>query len=172
VSDAMPEVKVDIKNVRVEALLHRTRLQRLLSRTARFLSHPGFLIFEVVLHVGWVLLNVRLVPGVAAWDPYPFGLLGGLASIQALFIGLLILMHAEHEAHVAEIREEMELQVSLHAEHEVSKVLRMLTEVQAALGVRSNEQNAELRRMSRPVDPDHLMKATEQHIHDVEKEVE
>jgi uncharacterized membrane protein len=168
----MPEMKSEIKNIRVEALLHRGLMQKLLSHTSRFLSGPTFFLAETVFHVGWVVLNLGVVPGVPAWDPYPFGLLGGLASIQALFIGLLILMHAQNEGRVAELREEMELQVSLHAEHETSKVLRMLAEVHSALGIRSAEHDSEFAAMSKPIDPDHLMKVTEQHIKETEKEVE
>jgi uncharacterized membrane protein len=68
-------------------------------------------------------------------------MLGGLASMQALFIGLLILMYAQHESHIAEGREEVDLQVALHSERETSKVLRMLTELHNSLVIRSNEHD-------------------------------
>src|SRR5690606_23965165 len=94
----------------------------------------------------------------------PFSLLTGLASAQALFIGLLILMYEERSAEVEEVRAETELQVSLHAERETTKLLRMMAEVHRALGIRSEEHDAELAEMEQPLDPERLRETTEDEL--------
>lgn len=161
--------KDEIINVRAEAARSRTPLQRALVRVARAISHPWFFAAELALHTGWVVMNTGWVPGISPWDPYPFGLLAGLASVQALFIGLLILMYAEQESRMGEVREEMELQVALHDERETSKVLRMLTEIQDALGIHGAERDRELELMSKPIDPEQLREVTRQHIEEADE---
>src|SRR5688500_4129664 len=103
-SGSVAEVtKREILNVRAEAVRQRTPLQRALTRIASILSSPIFFISEVVFHLGWIALNSGAVPGVRPWDPFPFAFLTGTASVQALFIGLLILMYAEHDSHISDV---------------------------------------------------------------------
>lgn len=166
---ALRRSKDEIINVRADAVSRRTPLEAAIARMARMLAHPGFVLAEAALHGGWIVLNTGVVPGVEPWDPYPFSFLTGMASVQALFIGLLILMYAEQDSHVGELREEMDLQVALHSEREASKILRMLVEVQRALGVQSQEQDEELRLMSQPLDPAHLRQVTEEHLREAEE---
>lgn len=162
------EGKDEVLNVRADAVRHRTALQHVLAAVSKVLAHPLFFFGEVALHVGWIVLNAGVLPGTTAWDPYPFSFLTGMASVQALFIGLLILMYARHEAMIAEVREEMDLQVALHSERETSKVLRMLTDVHHSLGVASAEHDRELEVMSQPLDPVHLKRTTEEHIQETQ----
>lgn len=164
------EGKGEVMNVRAEAIRGQSPLHHALTAIANVLSHPYFFIGEVVLHGGWIVLNTVPLPGVQPWDPYPFSLLTGLASVQALFIGLLILMFAQREADIAELREEVDLQVVLHSERETSKVLRMLAELHEALGVRSKENDRELEVMSQPLDPQRLKRSTEDDIEAAEEE--
>jgi uncharacterized membrane protein len=161
--------KEQILNVRAEAARRRTPLERMLASTARSLAHPLFFAGEVVFHLAWVALNALLLPGPLRWDPFPFPLMTGLASLQALLIGLLILMYEERSARVQEVREETELQVNLHAERETTKLLRMMAEVHRALGIPSREHDAELSQMERPLDPARLRSTTEEELREVEE---
>lgn len=161
--------KDEILVVREDALRRRTLLQRWLERVAQTLAHPAFFLGEAAFHVLWVLANSGWVPDITPWDPYPFGFLFGLASVQAFFVGLLILMHTRFESRIGELREEIDLQVALHAERETTKLLRMVAEVQRALGITSCEFDAELREMAQPLRPDRLMRETEEHLDDAKR---
>ena len=156
--------KEQILNVRAEAARKRSRLERALVATARSIAHPLFFAAEIAFHLVWVVLNAFLLPPALRWDSYPFPLLTGLASLQALLIGLLILMYEERSAAVQEVREETELQVNLHAERETTKLLRMMAEVHDALGIRSAEHDAELEEMAQPLDPQRLRDSTESQL--------
>lgn len=149
-----------ILNVRAAETRWLTPLERGLRAAARGLAHPVFLAAEVVFHLGWVALNTVGIFAALRWDPYPFPLLAGVASVQALFIGLLILMYEERSARVEEVREETELQVALHTEREATKLLRMVAEIQTALGIPTREQDEELAEMAQPLDPDRLRETT------------
>lgn len=165
-------MKSEVLNVRAMAKRERTGIERALDRAAASISHPVFFLAEALFHVGWVAANLGALPGVTPWDPFPFSFLGGLASIQALFIALLILMQTRHESTASEVREEMDLQVALHAEREVSKIIRMLAEVHRALEIPSDEHDRELEVMSEPIRPDYLMEKTERRLEEAEEEIE
>lgn len=134
-------------------------------RAGDALAHPLFFLGAVVFHFGWVWLNVRAISPIEPFDPNPFPLLAMIASAEAPFIALLILMRQQRDARIAQLRDEVILQTALHAERETSKLLRMMEELQNGLGVASREHDDELEEMKQPIDPDRLLR-------DVEPEVE
>jgi uncharacterized membrane protein len=43
-----------------------------------------FLIAQLVLISSWILVNLHMIPGVSAFDPFPFGVLEGVfLTLQA-----------------------------------------------------------------------------------------
>ena len=111
-----------------------------------------------------------VIPGVEPWDPYPFTFLATIASVEAPFISLLVLMRQHRDERIAELREEIDLQVSLHIEREVTAALRMLGEVQHALRVQTRMDGETLQQMEQPLDAEHLMDHLEKHLDESEGE--
>lgn len=161
--------KDQILNVRAEEAKRRSATERMLVAVAGFLAHPAFFAAELVFHLTWVLLNAFLLDARLRWDPYPFPLLTGLASAQALFIGLLILMYEDRSATVDEVREETELQVALHTERETTKLLRLVTDIHEKMGIRSPDHDAELAEMAQPLDPERLRDVTREELRRAEE---
>lgn len=83
----------------------------------------------------WVVVNGGLVPGVSPWDPFPFVLLTGLTSLEAIFLTLCILMSQNRAAELADRREELDVQINLLAEHELTRVLGLVDAIATRLGV-------------------------------------
>ena len=92
------------------------------------LSHPAFFLALLASHLLWIVLNLPIYPWWEPWGPYPFIFLATIASAEAPFIALLVLMHQQRNQRLSELREETPLQVSLHMEREVSWVLHLLPE--------------------------------------------
>jgi uncharacterized membrane protein len=69
---------------------------RLSERVARFLGTGRFLMFQTILVVIWIGLN--LYGGEAGWDPYPFILLNLAFSTQAAYAAPLILLAQNRQA--------------------------------------------------------------------------
>ena len=63
---------------------------RLAERLARFLGTGTYLLWQTVLVIVWVVLNVTAVS--LSWDPYPFILLNLAFSTQAAYAAPLILL--------------------------------------------------------------------------------
>lgn len=111
----------------------------------------------LVLHVLWFGLWIGWNAGIAgawngyAFDPYPFGLLTMIVSLEAIFLSLFVLMGQERAAEIAELREEITLQVTLRMEEEVTKTLQLVAGLYTRMGHRLGE-DAELREMLQPLD--------------------
>jgi uncharacterized membrane protein len=65
--------------------------------------------------------NLGLVPGVPAWDS-SFVALAMLASVEAIFLSTFVLISQNRMAAAADKRADLDLQISLLAEHEVTRL--------------------------------------------------
>jgi uncharacterized membrane protein len=98
----------------------------------------------------WITINTGLIPWVPAFDPFPFGLLTMIVSLEAIFLAIIVLISQNRAARVDEMREEVDLQVNMIAEEEVTKALQLLTLVLRNQGTDvANDSN--LQAMLKPI---------------------
>jgi uncharacterized membrane protein len=74
-----------------------------------------------------------------------------IVSLEAIFLSIFVLMAQKREAAIAELREELGLQVSLRVEQEVTKTLQLVAGLYTRLGHRVGD-DPELRHMLQPLD--------------------
>lgn len=98
----------------------------------------------------WVPWNLGWL-GLPEFDPYPFGLLTMIVSLEAIFLSIFVLMAQKREAVIGELREELALQVNLRIEEESTKTLQLVAGLYTRLGYRVAE-DAELADMMQPLD--------------------
>jgi uncharacterized membrane protein len=132
----------------------RSGIERAADALARGAASTPFLVFHAVWFLGWMLVNTGLV-GIRPFDPFPFGLLTLVVSLEAIFLTIFVLMAQSHESAVAELREEVSLQVVLRMEEEVTKTLQLVAGLYTRLGHRVGD-DPELREMLGPLDPDEI----------------
>jgi len=111
-------------------------------------------VFHVVWFAGWILANTGAL-GIRPFDPFPFGLLTLIVSLEAIFLSIFVLMAQSRESTVAELREEVSLQVVLRMEEEVTKTLQLVAGLYTRLGQQVSE-DPELREMLGPLDADEI----------------
>lgn len=109
-----------------------------------------FLVLHALWFAVWILWNVGAL-GLRVFDPFPFGLLTMIVSLEAIVLSIFVLMAQKRESAVAELREEMSLQVALRLEEEVTKTLQLVAGLYTRLGHRVAE-DPELREMLQPLD--------------------
>ena len=95
-----------------------------------------FVYLHVAIYGAWIVLNLRWVPGVPPWDP-TFVILAMVASVEAIFLSTFVLITQNRMAAQAERRAQLDLQINLLAEHEVTKLIRMVSAVAAKLDVKT-----------------------------------
>jgi uncharacterized membrane protein len=141
----------------------RSKMEIFASRLTEIASSTAFFFFHVFAFSAWILWNLGLF-GLPQFDPFPYGLLTMIVSLEAIFLSIFVLMSQSRESAIGELREELTLQVNLRIEEEVTKTLHLVAGLYTRLGHTMGE-DPELREMLRPLDP-------EQIEHDVTEQIE
>ena len=105
----------------------------------------------------WVPWNLGWL-GLPLFDPYPFGLLTMIVSLEAIFLSIFVLLAQKRESAIAELREELALQVNLRIEEESTKTLQLVAGLYTRLGHRV-AADTELHDMMQPLDVAGLQQA-------------
>ena len=113
-------------------------------------SSTPFLLAHLVWFSIWIPWNLGWF-GLRPFDPFPFGLLTMVVSLEAIFLSIFVLMSQKRESKIAELREELMLQVNLRMEEEVTKTLQLVAGLYTRLGHVVAEDD-ELGDMLRPLD--------------------
>jgi len=143
--------------LKVAHAAERNWLQCFADRLIRIASSAIFLALHIVWFAAWVLWNTG-VAGNTPFDPYPFGFLTLVVSLEAIFLAIFVLMGQSREAAIAELREELTLQVNLRMEAEVTKTLQLVAGLYTRLG-HTVAEDSELKEMLQALDAESLEKA-------------
>ncbi len=96
----------------------------------------------------WLLVNTNHVYGVRAWDPFPCPILGILVSIEAVILSTFVLFKQNHTQQRADHRDQLNLQMVLLTEKELTKALQLLRAISLKLEIAEMVGDAELAEMS------------------------
>jgi uncharacterized membrane protein len=111
----------------------------------------------------WIVANLGWVPGLPKWDE-SFVVLATIASVEAIFLSTFVMISQNRMAAAADKRADLDLQVSLLAEHEVTKVAAMVADIAAHLGVKT-EVDHEVAEVKRDVAPEAVLDRIEETAH-------
>ncbi|MGI9077281.1 MAG: DUF1003 domain-containing protein [Gemmatimonadaceae bacterium] len=149
--------------IKAEHAADRSKMEVVADRLTRSASSPLFFLAHVIWFAGWILWNVGAL-GFRQFDPFPFGLLTMVVSLEAIFLSIFVLMAQGRESQIAELREEVTLQVLLRSEEEITKVLQLIAGLYGRLGQKVAE-DAELREMLKPLSTRDIEQQLIQQIH-------
>jgi uncharacterized membrane protein len=144
-------ISTAFRAIKAQHSANRTRMEVLADRMIAVASSTKFLLLHVVVFVLWIAVNTPL-PGMPQFDPYPFGLLTTTVSLEAIFLSIFVLMTQHRESRIAELREELTLQVNLRVEEEITKTLHLVAGLYSRLNLQLAD-DPELRAMLEPLDP-------------------
>jgi uncharacterized membrane protein len=107
------------RNVNEEMEVHSTTLLRIADWIAWFSGSMAFLILNGAWFIIWVGINT-LPLGVHAFDPFPFGLLTMIVSLEAIFLSCFVLISQNRQAQKDKVRADIEYEVNIKAELEIA----------------------------------------------------
>jgi uncharacterized membrane protein len=131
---------------------------RVAGRVTRFTGSMVFVLLHLVLVGGWFAVNLGLVPGVAPVDP-SFVVLAMLASVEAIFLTSFVLISQNRMARTAEKRADLDLQINLLAEHEITRLVSLTRAIAERLDV--EVPTRDLAEAERDVAPGRVLDAIE-----------
>lgn len=123
-----------IVDVRRTERLRRTAQDRLADALTRFSGNMWFVYVHVAWFGWWIADNRGWIPG-RVFDPFPFGLLTLVVSLEAIFLATFVLISQNRAAALADIRADLDLQIDLLAEYEVTHLLRLMVAIGKKLEV-------------------------------------
>jgi uncharacterized membrane protein len=99
-----------------------TPVQRIADLAAVFSGSISFLFVHMLWFAVWVAINLDLIPGVHPFDPYPFGLLTMVVSLEAIFLSCMVLISQNRQAAKERIRSDAEYDANIRAGLEVTQL--------------------------------------------------
>jgi CRP/FNR family transcriptional regulator, cyclic AMP receptor protein len=132
------------RNVNAIADEKLTISQRIADGIAEFSGTVAFLMINVVWFGAWLLWN-EVWGSSGAFDPFPFGLLTMIVSLEAIFLSIFVLISQNRQAAKDRIAAEIDHQVNTKAEIEIGLVLGRLDDLERSIHHNHHEQCALLR---------------------------
>jgi uncharacterized membrane protein len=120
-----------VRNVNEEIQQKLTPVERVTDWIAAFSGSIHFLILHAVWFSLWIGLNVAIET--EPFDPFPFGLLTMIVSLEAIFLAVIVLLSQNRQAAKDRIRADIEYDVNLKAELEVSHLHQKVEHLHAAV---------------------------------------
>ena len=135
---------------------HRTRPDRIAQAVTRFASSLPFVGLHAALVLGWVLVNAGWTP-LEPFDP-TFVLLATIASVEAIFLTSFVLITQRRMQQEADRRADLDLQISLLTEHELTRLIQMTRALTMKFDV-DTPADSELAEIERDIVPDQVLDA-------------
>ena len=148
-----PENLAPVLDRNIEALRARraaeevnaTREERIAEAITRFSGSMRFVYLHLAVYGFWIVANLGWIPVVPRWDP-TFVVLAMAASVEAIFLSTFVLISQNRMAAAADKRADLDLQVNLLAEHEVTRLIELVSKMADRLGVDGGHELEELKR--------------------------
>jgi uncharacterized membrane protein len=152
----------------IRALVERNRAKerekqlqdRLADTITRFTGSMIFVYVHVVLVGLWISINLGWIPAVPRFDE-SFVVLAMVASVEAIFLSTFVLISQNRMAALSDARAELDLQISLLSEHEITRVLRMQADIAERLGL-DLSRYSELHELTKDVAPEKVLDRMEE----------
>lgn len=126
----------------------------------------SFLLLNALLFAIWIAWNAGLLYDVPLFDPFPFGLLTMIVSLEAIFLAVVVLISQNREAEVAELREEVELYINTYAEREITKIIYLQTLLLKKNGI-DVSTDVDIQQMLKELESDEIEKELEEQLEKV-----
>ena len=130
--------------------MEATAEERIAEAITRFTGSMRFVYLHLAVFGFWSIANLGWVPGVPSWDP-SFVVLAMIASVEAIFLSTFVLISQNRMSAAADKRD-LDLQISLLAEHEVTKLVTLVSAIADRMGVET-QIDAELDEIKRGCRP-------------------
>lgn len=151
-----------IRSFEANALKKRSFTTRFADSLTKFFGSMGFLILNLVIFTIWIILNSGNVPGVPTFDPYPYVLLITLVSLEAIILTVIVLMSQNRQSQIGTLRDELQLQVELITEKEITKILILLKKLMDENKIEIRDE--ELSEMLETVDTSYIERELEKQL--------
>ena len=138
-----------------------TPLQRTFRTSTSLLARPEFITMVTIGIAGWITYNVLASAfSSPVLDPPPFNGLSMAFSLASFYIVILIYTTQHRDDELAELREQLTLELALLNEQKTAKVIQLLEEFRRDMPLVPNRTDKQADVMAQPVDPERVFEVT------------
>ena len=161
-SDAQVQKNIEsIMRLDKDTSRQRSIAEHVADKITTFAGSTPFIIFHIVWFGGWILVNLRVIPGISPFDPFPFSFLTLVVSLEAIFLALLVLKSQNRMTKEADKRAHIDLQINMLAEQEGTKILNMIQRIAMNLGLEEEIDEA-MQQLSQETDVNQVAKTLDE----------
>src|SRR4051812_33268312 len=114
---------------------HRSFADRFPEMIGSFAGSVAFVVCQLAFVGLWAVANSGVIPGLPAFDPFPYSLLSGVLGLESVLLTAFVLIRQNRMSLMADRRSHLDLQISLLAEKETTKIIQMLERMSQQMGI-------------------------------------
>ena len=152
-----------IRSLKAKADTKRTHYQKLADWMIKTFGSVWFLLLNFFWFSTWILINTGRISGIVPFDPFPFGLLTMIVSLEAIILAIFVLISQNRTGQIDDLREEIDLQVDIITERELTKLMEMVSILMKKNNI-DMSKDEDLNEMLKPIDVYKIEKALERQI--------
>lgn len=149
-----------VLEMQAELERRRTTVDRIADAIGTFSGSMNFVFLHIAGLAAWLLINTGVLHGIRRFDPYPFILLAMIVSVEGVILSTFVLMKQNRMQYRADIRNQLDLQINLLSEKEITKSLQLLRTICHKLEIEINGDK-ELEEMASTTSVDMLAERVE-----------
>lgn len=112
-----------------KAKMQRTWVQKGADVLTSSFGTITFLVLNAIVFALWIFFNAGVVEGITPFDPFPFSFLTMAVSLEAILLSIIVLISQNRAAKSDQLRQELDLQLDLISEQEITKIMEMLAKI-------------------------------------------
>lgn len=152
-----------IKSLKSKAAAKRTFPEKFADFMTNIFGSLTFQTLNVLWFAIWIIINLNLIPGITPFDPFPFGLLTMIVSLEAIVLSNFVLIAQKRASRVDDLREEIDLQIDIITEQELTKLMQMVSLLMEKNGL-DTSKDKEIIKMLRPTSMSKIEEALERQV--------
>lgn len=152
-----------IKSLKAKYKARRTLSEKVADWMTSAFGSMTFLFINALWFTIWVFINIGAIPSIRPFDPYPFGFLTMVVSLEAIILSTFVLVSQNRAAKIDDLREEIDLQVDMITESELTKLMKLNTLLLQKSGI-DVSQDKELEEMLKPLNQHKIEKSLEKQV--------
>ncbi len=152
-----------LRSMKAKANEHRTLFEKIADRLRSMLGSIPVLLLHILLISGWIIANSGLLPPIEIFDPFPFFFLGFIVATEALLLAIIVLISQNRAEKITELRQELNLQMSIIAEEETTKLIHMVNLLLQHQGI-DITHDSDLQTMLKPTNVEQMEKVLEEEV--------
>lgn len=122
----------------VFAATHTGLWQRVSDGIARIAASKHFTLFHLGWFGGWLIVNglggLGILPRSWAFDPFPFGLLTMIVSLEAILLSICVMISQNRQSEKDRLRTDLDYQVNVKAQTEIMALHEKMDRLLSQLG--------------------------------------